>query len=123
MREGGKFADLRQQFNNALADEKGVTASYDRAAAALARYGQDRVGAEQIIARRPDAANLFAKFEAMDREIGADASEIPSRRDGKNMLEDLSGQVAELLQRAVDSVKNLFNRGPSLSPSASPSPG
>lgn len=119
MREGGKFADLRQQFNNALSDEKGVTAAYDKAAGALARYGQDRVGAEQIIARRPDAANLSAKFETMDKEIGAAAGEIPSRRDSKNMLEDLSRQVAELLQKAADSVKNIFSRGPSQSASAS----
>ncbi len=122
MREGGKFADLRQQFNNALADEKGVSAAYDKAAAALARYGQDRVAAEQIIARRPDAANLSAKFETMDKEIGQAAGEMPSRRDGKTMLEDLSKQVAEMLQRAVESVKNLFNRGPAQTASAGPSP-
>lgn len=124
MREGGKFADFRQQFNNALSDEKGVTAAYDKAAGALARYGQDRIGAEQIIARRPDAANLSAKFEAMDKDIGAAAVEIPSRRDGKTMLEDLSRQVAELLQKAADSVKSIFSHGPSQSASASgPAPG
>jgi hypothetical protein len=39
------------------------------------------------------------------------------------MLEDLSKQAAEILQRAVDSVKNLFNRGPSAGASPSgPSP-
>ena len=70
MREGGRFSDLRQQFNNALADEKGVTQAYDKAASALARYGQDRVGIEQVIARRPDAANLSTKFEQMDAQIG-----------------------------------------------------
>jgi hypothetical protein len=123
MKEGGKFADLRQQFNNTLADEKGVTVSYDKAASALARYGEDRRGVEQIIARRPDAANLSAKFETMDKEIGQAAGELPSRRDGKSMLEDLSKQAAEILQRAVDSVKNLFNRGPSAGASPSgPSP-
>jgi hypothetical protein len=124
MRAGGKFADLRQQFNNALADEKGVTAAYDRAASALARYGQDRVGAEQIIARRPDAANLSARFEAMDKEIGEAAGEIPSRRDGKTMIDDLSRRVAEMLQRAVDSVKHQFSRGASQTAAPSgPSPG
>lgn len=122
MREGGRFADLRQQFNNALSDEKGVTAAYDKAASALARYGQGRIGAEQIIARRPDAANLSAKFEAMDKEIGTAAGEVPSRRDGKNMLEDLSKQIAELLQKAVDSVKNMFSHGPSPSSPSGPSP-
>jgi hypothetical protein len=123
MKDGGKFADLRQQFNNALADEKGVTVAYDKAASALARYGEDRKAVEQIIARRPDAANLSAKFEAIDKEIGQAAGQLPSRRDGKTMLEDLSKQVAELLQKAVDNLKNLFHRNPTASASASgPSP-
>jgi hypothetical protein len=83
MRAGGRFADLRQQFNNALATERGVMTAYDKAAAALAGYGQDRVGIEQVIARRPDAANLSAKFEQMDAQIGEAAGGTPSRRDGK----------------------------------------
>jgi hypothetical protein len=119
MRAGGKFADLRQQFNTALSDEYGAAAAYDKAASALARYGEDRKAVEQVIAKRSDATNLSAKFETLDKEIGAAASEIPSRRDGKTMLDDLSKQVGEMLQRALDSVKNLF-RG--ASPGASPGP-
>jgi hypothetical protein len=118
MKQGGKYADLRQQFNNTLADEKGVIAAYDRVAEALAHYGANRQAIEPVIARRPDATNLAAKFEAMDKEIGQAASELPSRRDGKTMLEDLSKQVAELLQRAADNVRNFFRRSPS--PNASP---
>ena len=122
MREGGKFADLRQRFNAALSDERGAAAAYDRAAIALARYGEDRKAVEQVIARRPDATNLSAKFETMDKEIGSAASEIPSRRDGKTMLDDLSKQVAEMLQQAVDSVKSLFrSTSAGASPGVSPS--
>jgi hypothetical protein len=113
MRPGGRFADLRQQFNNALQTERGVAAAYDKAAAALARYGQDRVGIEQVIARRPDAANLSAKFEQMDAQTGEAAGGTPSRRDGKSMMDDLAQKAAELLQRAVDAAKSLFNRSPS----------
>jgi hypothetical protein len=124
MRDGGRFSDLRQQFNNALADEKGVTQAYDKAASALARYGQDRVGIEQVIARRPDAANLSAKFEQMDAQIGEAAAGTPSRRDGKSMVEDLAKQAAELIQRAVDAVKSVFNHPPSAEAGsrAAPSP-
>ena len=88
-------------------------AAYDKAAAALARYGQDRVNIEQVIARRPDAANLSAKFEQMDAQIGEAAGGTPSRRDGKSMMDDLAQRAAELLQRAVDAAKSLFNRSPS----------
>jgi hypothetical protein len=113
MRVGGRFADLRQQFNNALETERGVTAAYDKAAAALARYGQQRLGIEQVIARRPDAANLSAKFEQMDAQIGEAAAGTPSRRDGKNMADDLAQKAAELLQRAVDAVRSAFGRSQS----------
>jgi hypothetical protein len=113
MRAGGRYADLRQQFNNVLETERGVMAAYDKAAAALARYGQDRVGIEQVIARRPDAANLSAKFEQMDAQIGEAAVGTPSRRDGKSMMDDLAQRAAELLQRAVDAAKSFFNRSPS----------
>ena len=110
MREGGRFADLRQQFNNALQTERGVTAAYDTAAAALARYGQNRTEIEQVIARRPDAANLSAKFEQMDTQIGEAAASTASRRDGKTMVDDLAQKAAELLRRAVDTVRSAFGR-------------
>jgi hypothetical protein len=113
MRVGGRFADLRQQFNNALQTERSVTAAYDKAAAALARYGQHRTEIEQVIARRPDAANLSAKFDQMDAQIGEAAANTPSRRDGKSMLDDLAQEAAELLHRAVDTVRSAFGRSQS----------
>jgi hypothetical protein len=122
MREGGRFADLRQQFNAALADERGVAQAYDKAAGALARYGQDRTAVEQVISRRPDAANLTAKFEQMDAQIGEAAGSTPSRRDGKSMIEDLAKQAAELIQRAVDAVKSAFSRQPAAEAGARAAP-
>ena len=125
MRVGGRFADLRQQFNNALETERGATVAYDKAAAALARYGQQRVGIEQVIARRPDAANLSAKFEQMDAQIGEATANTPSRRDGNSMVDDLAQKAAELLHRAVDAVKSAFGRSQSAEATsrAAPAPG
>jgi hypothetical protein len=120
MRQGGKFGDLRQAFDKALIDDKGFGAAYDKAATALARYGSGREKVEQIIAKRPDAANLAAKFEQLDGEIGEKASSIPSRNQGKNMLDDISTTIAEILQRAADKVRAIFRPGPTVSPSASP---
>ena len=123
MREGGRFADLRKQFNTALSDERGASAAYDKAAGALATYGEDRKAVDQVIARRPDAAALSAKFEELDKEIGTAAKDVPSRRDGKSMVDDLAKQVAEMLQKAVDSVKSIFTGRPSDRASSSgPSP-
>jgi hypothetical protein len=120
MRQGGKFGDLRQAFDKALIDDKGFGAAYDKAATALARYGSGREKVEQIIAKRPDAANLAAKFEQLDGEIGEKASSIPSRNQGKNMLDDISTTIAEILQRAADKVRAIFRPSPTVSPSASP---
>jgi hypothetical protein len=57
--------------------------------------------------------NLSAKFEELDAQIGEAVGGTPSRRDGKSMMDDLAQKAAELLQRAVDAAKSLFNRSPS----------
>jgi hypothetical protein len=111
MGEGGRYQDLRQQFNNALRDETGFAHAYDQAAEALAKYGEARTGVERIIAHRPDTANLTAKFQQLDAEIGEAAGSTPSRREGKNMIDDISKQAAEIIQRALDAVK-IFFTGP-----------
>lgn len=120
MREGGRFSDLRQAFNTALNDDKGFAQAYDKAAAALARYGQGREQVEQIIAKRPDAANLTAKFEQLDSQIGERAGNSPSRNEGKNMLDDISKTIAEIIQSATDKVRAMFSRTPTAS--AGPAP-
>jgi hypothetical protein len=123
MRDGGRYQDLRQQFNTALVEEKGFANAYDKAAEALAKYGEARSGVEQIIARRPDAANLTAKFQQLDAEIGDKAESTPSRREGKTSLEDISKQAAEIIQKAVEAVKSFFNPpGPENTSRPSPSP-
>ncbi|MGH7122042.1 MAG: hypothetical protein ACREFP_24125 [Acetobacteraceae bacterium] len=127
MRPGGRFSELRQQFNNALIKEKDFAQAFDQAAGALAEYAVSRPDVEQIIAHRPDAANLTAKFQRLDAEIGEAAGNIPSRRDSKNMLDDLAKQTTEMIQRAVEALKSLFGgsspeaggrtaAGPSMSP-------
>jgi hypothetical protein len=116
MREGGRFADLRRQFGSALATEQGMAAAYDKAAAAIAVYGQNRALADQVIARKPDADNITAKFEQMDKEIGEAAGKTPSRRDGKTMIDDLATKAAEMFRHAVRAVKSLVNRGPTIGP-------
>ena len=120
MKRGGRFGDLRQAFDKALSDDKGFAQAYDKAAAALASYGEGRDKVEQIIAKRPNAANLAAKFEDLDARIGELASNIPSRNEGKNMLDDISKTIADIIQRAADKVRAVFTRSPSAG--ASPAP-
>ena len=122
MRPGGQFADLRTQFNAALNTDHAVSAAYDKAAAVLAQYGKDRPALDAIIAKRPDATNLNAKFESLDAQIGEAASSAPSRHEGKSMIEDLSRQIADLLMSAVDRVRAAFTRTPTPGATANPSP-
>lgn len=121
MKDGGRFSDLRKQFNNALSDDAGVAAAYDKAASSLAAYGKNRTDVQDIIGRRPDNNALTQRFEQLDAEIGKAAATTPSKTDGRSMMEDLGKQAAELVQRAVDAVKSAF-RSPSASASAGPSP-
>ena len=122
MHEGGKFSDLRRQFNAALATDRSLSAAYDKAASALSQFGQDRSIVQDIIARRPDASALTQRFEKMDAEIGEAAASAPSRNDGRSMLNDLSDKAAELVKRAVEAVRSAFSRSPSAGAASSPSP-
>lgn len=121
MRDGGRFADLRTQFNNALETERGFAAAYNQAAAALGRYGQDRSAVQDIIARRHDAEMLAARFERLDAKIGETASETPGRREGESMLQEMADKAAEILHRAIDAVKAAFRRSPFAQAAPSPS--
>lgn len=125
MRPGGQFADLRTQFNAALNTDHAAAAAYDKAASTLSRYGEQRPALEGILAKRADPA-LSAKLERIDAELGEGAGRVPSKQDGKSMLDDLAKTVAEIVSKAVDSVRTVFSRsaapGASASPGPSPSP-
>jgi hypothetical protein len=127
MREGGKYGELRTQFNSALATEKGLGASYDRAAVALSQYGAKRTAADAIISRRPDAAALNGRFETLDAEIGQTASTIPGRKDGKSALDEVAEKARELMTKAVEAVRSFFGRSAGANantrPTVSPTPG
>jgi hypothetical protein len=122
MREGGRYADLRRQFNSALVAEKGFGAAYDRAASALAQYGDNRGVVDQILSRRADAAALAGRFDKMDAEIGQAASVIPGRKGGKSALDELADKAAEIVKRAVETVRAAFTSSPSADATSRPSP-
>ena len=122
MREGGRFSSLRSQFNADLALERGMSAAYDKVASSLQQYSGDRTGVEAIGARRGTGQALEARFEKMDAEIGKATAAIPSRGDGKSVLEDLGDKMREVLDRAVQAVKSAFTPGPRAASSPSPSP-
>jgi hypothetical protein len=121
MRRGGRYEGLRQQFNTAI-HAAGGAAAYDKAAEALAVYGAKREGIASVISRRPDAENLLAKFNEIDADLGEKASAIPSRRDGKNMMDDIIAGAKAIIEKAVETVRTVFNADARQRASAGPSP-
>ena len=122
MRDGGRFADLRKQFSNALETNLGLASAYDKAAGALNRYATDRSTVQDIVGRRPDGTAITRRFEEMDAELGTAAAKTPSRTEGHSMMDDLAQRAAELLYRAVDAVKAAFSRSPSTDAASRPGP-
>jgi hypothetical protein len=121
MRGGGRYAELRQRFNGALEADYSLFLAYDGAAAALARYGADRGTAQDILGRRPDAGAVTARLEQMDAAVAAAAAATPGRSDGRSMADELAGQAAGLLRRAVDAGKAPITGSPAAASSASQS--
>ena len=123
MRDGGRYADLRAQFNGALIAEQGFAAAYDKAAGTLSAYGKERVFANQVASARPDAASITARFAKIDAEIGEVAGAVPHKQDGKSLTAELADKAAELVQRAVEALRAALGRkdGPR-PPSSGPSP-
>jgi hypothetical protein len=122
MREGGRFAGLRAQLNSDLVAERGAAAAYDRIAASLQQYGADRAAIGAVGTRPNAAAALDARFEKLDADIGRAAAVIPSRSDGKSLLDDVGDKLREVLDRAVSAVKSVFTPAADKSARASPGP-
>ena len=109
MRAGGRYADLRSEFNSALLAERGFAAAYDKAAGALSTYGRERVFADTAAAARPDAASITSRFTSVDAQIGETAAVVPHKKDGKSLTDELSEKAVELVKRAVEAIRRVVS--------------
>jgi hypothetical protein len=121
MRAGGRYADLRQQFNGALSTEQGLAGAYERAAAATVQYDTLRAAIAPTIANHKDTAALTKKFQALDTEIVEAASAIPGKNDGATAFEEWARKAGEAFAKVIDKIRGVFQH-PSPSPGPSPSP-
>ena len=124
MREGGRHADLRVQFNNAIVQDKGAAHAYEAAASAVKQYGTDRQAAEAVLLKRPDDV-LAGRFARLDAQIGEAGAQVPARQEGKSIVEELGQRVADLVRRATEAVRSVLQGEPRQAPvsSSGPSPG
>ena len=98
------------QFNNALDHDRGFSAAYDKASNALAQYGESRTAVDAIIAKAPTPGARRKVRGNGRRRSARPRVKTPSSRDGKSKLDDITKQLAEIFQRAVEGVKSIFNR-------------
>ena len=122
MREGGRYAGLRQDLTVSLQHEN-FAAAYDKALTSVTAFGAERAEIDKFAGQRSDAAVIAGRFQKLDAEIGKAASELPSRTEGKSFTDELAQRAQDAVMKAVEVVTNAFNRlrGASAGPSASPS--
>jgi hypothetical protein len=120
MRPGGRFEDLRKEFNTVLSRDQGFAAAYDKATGAIADYAETRAALTPPSRLRGDP-NL-ARLQTLDHEIAEAAKTLPGIKDGQSALEQLANSGKEAVQKLFSTVQQAFNpnadlRGPSPSPS------
>ena len=126
MQPGGKYAQLRAEFNATMTAERAFAASYDRVTSAAAEYATTRQAAGADYARRGvDPAQLEGQFAAMDKEIGEGTAAVPGRVSGKSMQQELAEKAAEFFRQLMERVKATVSpeQKPSAAPAPAPSPG
>ncbi len=123
MQPGGRYAELRSQFDNALQSDKVFAASYSQVEKTAEQHGKDRLalGAD-FQAKGLETRQLDARFQKADEAIGEATERIPGRTPGKSVMEELGQKVAEIFNKAVERVRAMFGReaAPEARPSASP---
>jgi hypothetical protein len=128
MQLGGRYANLRTEFDNAYQQDQNFAGAYDKMVASVTQFGKDRLAVnDHFAARNLDPSQLDGRFQRAEGTLGEAASKVPGRTPGKSALDEMAEKVAELLHKAVDKVKSLFGREanpevtqqPRLSPSMS----
>ena len=126
MQPGGKYAQLRAEFNATMTAEKAFASSYDRLAATAGHYAATRQAVGADLARRGlDAAQVEGRFEAMDKAIGEGTAAVPGRESGKSLQQELAEKAAEFLRQLMERVKSTVSPGakPGMAPTAAPALG
>lgn len=128
MQPGGKYADLRAEFNATMTAERAFASAYDKVAASAGQYATARQAVDADFARRGlDAAQLEGRFEAVDKAIGEGTAKLPGRESGKGLHQELAQKAAEFFQRVMERVRASLSTevkpGLAAAPVPAPSPG
>lgn len=124
MQPGGRYANLRYEFDDALQQDRAFAASFNAVEKAAVQYGHDRLtlGAD-FQARKLDASQLDARFDRADAAIAAAAENVPGRTPGQSIMTEMAEKIGELLNKAADRVRQMVSREPEAGPRQGSSPG
>ena len=126
MQPGGRYEQLRAEFNAAMTSERAFAASYDKAVSTAGQYATAREAVGADLARRGiDPAPVEAQFAAMDKAIGEGTAALPGRDAGKSMQQELAEKAAEFFRQLMERVRSAISpeQKPGAAPAPAPSPG
>jgi hypothetical protein len=111
MQPGGRYANLRTEFDSAYQQDRIFAGAYDKMVQGAAQFGKDRQAVNANYAQRNlDPNQLDARFQRAEEALGEAASKIPGRTPGKSALDEMAEKLAEILRTAVERVKQWFGK-------------
>ena len=128
MQPGGRYANLRTEFDNAYQQDQIFRGACDKMVDSVTRFGRDRDAVTNNFTQRSlDPAQLDGRFHRAEESLGEAMSKIPGKQSGKSALDEVTEKLAEVLRAAVDRIKQIFQPaaartqqqarpGPSMSP-------
>jgi hypothetical protein len=125
MQPGGRYANLRTEFDNAYQQDQIFKGAYDKMADSATKFGRDREAVNaNFVQRNLDPAQLDGRFQRAEESLGEAMSKVPGKEPGKSALDEMAEKVAEILRTAVDRIKQIFRpeAGAEAQPQARPGP-
>jgi hypothetical protein len=125
MRSGGRYADLRTEFDGAYQQDRNFAGAYDKMVENAARFGKDRMAVNSNYASRGlDISQLDGRFQRAEEALGEAAAKTPGRIPGNSALDEMGEKLTELLRSAAEKVRTFFDKevGAAANQQARPSP-
>lgn len=123
MQPGGRYANLRTEFDNAYQQDQTFRGAYDKMVDSVTRFGQDREAVSNNLTQRNlDPNQVDGRFQRAEETLGESLSKVPGKEPGKSALEEVAGKIAEILHAAVERIKSIFRPGEEPQQQMRPSP-
>jgi hypothetical protein len=109
MQPGGRYANLRTEFDNAYQQDQIFKGAYDKMVDSATKFGRDREAVNANFTQRNlDPAQLDGRFQRAEESLGEAMSKVPGKEPGKSALDEMAEKLAEILRTAVDRIKQIF---------------